>query len=169
MSKNKAIEYIKRAKEQLSDDLLTVRFCQMARNNLDKALKELEDNMEQSKEQPSFKPFDKVLVRNSGFHKWRPAIFVQTRIGEYQRYYQRNKEKLLEKSKSWRQNHPEKVKEYQRRYYQKKRAAEKKEKKIMLNPDIDKAKSLFRDPSKTVHLQWLLEHNRNKSKQYESR
>ena len=173
MSKNKAIEYIKRAKEQLSDELLTVRFCQMARNNLEKALEELEDNMEQtnkqttpcfelgnlyvfheededgeltiigkliaknesqdtltfgnqyeietenfvinqafdlrisvnkdlreatedeaslfqeaytlwkkSKEQPSFKPFDKVLVRNSGFHKRRPAIFVQTRIGE---------------------------------------------------------------------------------------
>ena len=37
---------------------------------------------QKSKEQPSFKPFDKVLVRNSGFHKWRPAIFVQTRIGE---------------------------------------------------------------------------------------
>lgn len=35
-----------------------------------------------NKEQPSFKTFDKVLVRNSGFHKWRPAIFVQTRIGE---------------------------------------------------------------------------------------
>lgn len=35
-----------------------------------------------SKEQPSFKPFDKVLVRNNGFRKWRPAIFVQTRIGE---------------------------------------------------------------------------------------
>lgn len=35
-----------------------------------------------SKEQPSFKPFDKVLVRNRGVHKWRPAIFVQTRIGE---------------------------------------------------------------------------------------
>lgn len=35
-----------------------------------------------SQEQPSFKPFDKVLVRNNGFHKWRPAIFVQTRIGE---------------------------------------------------------------------------------------
>lgn len=91
-------------------------------------------------------------------------------IGYYQRYcqryYQRNKEKLLEKSKSWRQNHPEKVKEYRRRYYQKKRAATKKEKKTMLNPDIDKAKSLFRDPSKAVHLQWLLEHN--KIKQYES-
>ena len=173
MNKNKAIEYIKRAKEQLSDDLLTVRFCQMARNNLEKALKELEDNLEQnnkqtmpdfelgnlyvfneededgeltiigkligknesedtltfgnqyeietekfvtdqafdlrisvheelreatdeeailfqnaftlwkkSKEQPSFKPFDKVMVRNSYAHKWRPAIFVQTRIGE---------------------------------------------------------------------------------------
>lgn len=35
-----------------------------------------------SKEQPSFKPFDKVMVRNSYAHKWRPAIFVQTRIGE---------------------------------------------------------------------------------------
>lgn len=89
--------------------------------------------------------------------------------GYYQRYYQRNKEKLLENSKRWFKNHPEKVKEYQRRYYQKKIAAAKKEKKIMLNPDIDKAKSLFRDPSKIVHLQWLLEHNRNKSKQYESR
>lgn len=173
MSKEKAIQYIKRAKEQLSDDLLTVRFCQMARNNLEKALKELEDNMEQnnkqtmpdfelgnlyvfneededgeltiigkliaknesqdtltfgnqyeietenfvtdqafdlrisvheelreategepttfqeaftlwkkSKNQPSFKIFDKVLVRNSDEHKWRPAIFARTRIGE---------------------------------------------------------------------------------------
>lgn len=33
-------------------------------------------------ERLSFKPFDKVLVRNRGVHKWRPAIFVQTRIGE---------------------------------------------------------------------------------------
>lgn len=43
MSKEKAIEYINRAKKQLSDDLLSVRFCQMACNNLDKALKELKD------------------------------------------------------------------------------------------------------------------------------
>ncbi len=43
MSKEKAIEYITKAKRQLSDDLLSVRFCQMARNNLDRALKELED------------------------------------------------------------------------------------------------------------------------------
>ncbi len=82
MNKEKAIEYIKRAKEQLSDELLTVRFCQMARNNLDKALKELEDNMEQNKERLSFRTFDKVLVRNLDELKWRPAIFVQTRIGE---------------------------------------------------------------------------------------
>ena len=51
MSKNKAIEYIKRAKEQLSYDLLTIRLCEMARNNLQKALKELEDNMEQNNKQ----------------------------------------------------------------------------------------------------------------------
>lgn len=43
MSKEKAIEYISKAKEKLSNDLLTVRFCKMARNNLDRALKELED------------------------------------------------------------------------------------------------------------------------------
>lgn len=43
MSKLKAIEYITKAKEQLSDDLLSVRFCQMARNNLYRALKELEE------------------------------------------------------------------------------------------------------------------------------
>lgn len=84
MNKNKAIEYIKRAKEQLSGDLLTVRFCEMARNNLEKALKELEDNMEQkNKERLSFRTFDKVLVRNQDEHKWRPAIFVQTRIGAF--------------------------------------------------------------------------------------
>lgn len=35
-----------------------------------------------AKEQPDFKPFDKVLVRSLDEHKWRPAIFVQTRIGD---------------------------------------------------------------------------------------
>lgn len=39
-----------------------------------------------SKEHPSFKTFDKVLVRNQDEHKWRPAIFVQTRIGDYSPY-----------------------------------------------------------------------------------
>ena len=58
----------------------------MARNNLDKALKELEDNMEQNKERLSFRTFDKVLVRNLDELKWRPAIFVQTRIGDYSPY-----------------------------------------------------------------------------------
>lgn len=37
---------------------------------------------EKSKNQPSFKIFDKVLVRNSDEHKWRPAIFARTRKGE---------------------------------------------------------------------------------------
>ena len=43
MSKEKAIAYINQAKEQISGDLLTVRFCQMACDNLDKALKELKE------------------------------------------------------------------------------------------------------------------------------
>ena len=37
---------------------------------------------EKSKEQPCFKPFDKVLVRSRKKSKWRPAIFARTRIGE---------------------------------------------------------------------------------------
>ena len=65
-------------------------------------------------------------------------------------YYLKHRDKMLAYSRKYIKDHPEKV-------------------KVMLNPDIDKAKSLFRDPSKAVHLQWLLEHNRNKSKQYESR
>lgn len=43
MSKEKAIKLIRLAKEKLSFDLISVRFVQMAQNNLDKALKELED------------------------------------------------------------------------------------------------------------------------------
>lgn len=44
---------------------------------------ELFENWENgAKEQPDFKPFDKVLVRNLDEHKWKPAIFVQTRIGD---------------------------------------------------------------------------------------
>lgn len=39
-----------------------------------------------SKEHPSFKTFDKVLVRNLDELKWRPAIFVQTRIGDHSPY-----------------------------------------------------------------------------------
>lgn len=39
-----------------------------------------------NKERLSFKPFDKVLVRNLDEQKWRPAIFVQTRIGDHSPY-----------------------------------------------------------------------------------
>lgn len=77
-------------------------------------------------------------------------------------YYQRHKERLLESSKQWHQAHPEKVKEYQRRYYQKKTAAKREKKKP--NPDIDKAKSLFRDPAMAEHLQWLFNHAASKNK-----
>lgn len=230
MNKEKAIEYIKRAKEQLSYDLLTIRLCEMARNNLQKALKELEDNMEQnnkqtmpdfelgnlyvfneededgeltiigkliaknesqdtltfgnqyeietenfvtdqafdlristnkelreatdeeailfqnaftlwkkSKEHPSFKTFDKVLVRNLDEHKWRPAIFVQTRISDspyrynalllisiimesekaksdyiarQREYYLKHRDKMLAYSRKYIKDHPEKQKLY---------------------------------------------------------
>lgn len=34
---------------------------------------------EEAREQPAFKPFDKVLVRNRGDQKWMPAFFVRDR------------------------------------------------------------------------------------------
>lgn len=62
MSKLKAIEYITKAKEQLSDDLLSVRFCQMARNNLNRALKELEEFKHREININVFKEFEKMKV-----------------------------------------------------------------------------------------------------------
>ena len=43
-----------------------------------------EHDSKRQKEQVSntIKTFDKVLVRNSDEHKWRPAIFARTRIGD---------------------------------------------------------------------------------------
>ena len=43
MSKEKAIDFIKRAKGQLSKGFISYRFVKMAINNINKALKELED------------------------------------------------------------------------------------------------------------------------------
>ena len=42
MSKEKAIDFIKRAQGQLSKDFISYRFVKMALNNINKALKELE-------------------------------------------------------------------------------------------------------------------------------
>ena len=43
MSKEKAIDFMKRAKGQLSKGFISYRFVKMALNNINKALKELED------------------------------------------------------------------------------------------------------------------------------
>lgn len=90
-------------------------------------------------------------------------------LGYYQQYYQRNKKKLTEYAQKWRDAHPDKVKEYQRRYRDKVKALGLSVKKEVprSQPDIDKAKALFRDPSKAAHLQWLVEHSKNKINQYE--
>ena len=43
MNKEKAIDFIKRVKGQLSNGFISYRFVKMALNNINKALKELED------------------------------------------------------------------------------------------------------------------------------
>lgn len=119
----------------------------------------------------------KILERSRRYRNEHPEKWIQYRInakekriqglGYYQRYYQRNKNKIYENAKRWRDAHPERLKVYQRRYRQKMKALKLQSKKPQ--PNIDKMKALFRDPSKAAHLQWILEHNRNKIKQYESR
>ena len=68
---------------------------------------------------------------------------------------------MLEYSRKYKAAHPEKQKEYLRRYRSKKKA--KKEQKSI--PDISKAKALFRDPAKAEHLQWLVNHALAKQKE----
>ena len=55
-----------------------------------------EKKEKEAKEQPAFKPFDKVLVRNGKIFKWQPAFFVRDR-GELSNY--RYKVLLIEKGK----------------------------------------------------------------------
>ena len=116
---------------------------------------------------------EKILERTRRYCKEHPEKWVLYRknanekrssgLGYYQRYYQRNKKKLTDYAKRWREAHPDKIKEYQRRHREKMKALglplRKKEQKKQ-QPDIDKMKALFRDPSKAAHLQWLLEHRK---------
>lgn len=44
-------------------------------------------NGKEAKEQPDFKPFDKVLVRNGGKCKWLPAFFVRDRGEKFDNRY----------------------------------------------------------------------------------
>ena len=118
---------------------------------------------------------EKMLERSRQYRKEHPEKWVQYRrnakekrsmgLDYYQRYYQRNKEKLAEYAQRWKEAHPEKIKEYQRRYREKKKALGMDRSKEVQKPqpNIDKVKALFRDPSKAAHLQWLVEHRKNAS------
>ena len=115
-----------------------------------------------NKEQTSFKIFDKVLVRNSDEHKWRPAIFARTRIGESPYKYNalllctghvgdfiqcipyKGNEKLAFTTAPF-------LGKQKCGFYITSVIMDKER-------EEDKAKALFRDPSKADHLQWLLEH-----------
>ena len=119
---------------------------------------------------------DKILAQSRKFIQDHPekvkeyhenaARKRENGTGYYQRYYALNKDKLLQYARSWRKRNPEKVKEYQQRY-NRKMAAERKERRERISqnqsqPNIDKAKSLFRNPAQAEHLQWLLNHAASK-------
>ena len=119
---------------------------------------------------------DKILAQSRKFIQDHPekvkeyhenaARKRENGTGYYQRYYALNKDKLLEYAKNWRKRNPEKVKEYQQRY-NRKMAAERKERRerIKPEPNIDKAKFLFRNPAQAEHLQWLLNHAASKKQE----
>lgn len=122
---------------------------------------------------------DKILAQSRKFIQDHPekikeyhknaARKRENGTGYYQRYYALNKDKLLEYAKNWRKRNPEKVKEYQQRY-NRKMAAERKERRerksqSQSQPNIAKAKSLFRNPAQAEHLQWLLNHAASKKQE----
>lgn len=122
---------------------------------------------------------DKILAQSRKYIKDHPekvkeyhenaARKRENGIRYYQRYYALNKDKLLEYAKNWRKRNPEKVKEYQQRY-NRKMAAERKERRERKSqnqsqPNIAKAKSLFRNPAQAEHLQWLLNHAASKKQE----
>lgn len=114
-----------------------------------------------------------ILARNRAYRKAHPekqkqyrenaALKRHTGLGYYQRYYQENKDRMGEYAKQWRKRNPDKVKQYQRTYNEK-RAEERRRQKLWASTDVSKAKSLFRDPTKAAHLQWLVDHAKEKEK-----
>ncbi len=114
---------------------------------------------------------ERILARSKAYRKAHPeklkqyrqnaALKRETGLGYYQRYYLENKERLLEYAKQWRKRNPDKVKQYQHTYNMK-RAEERRRKKQWGNTNVSKAKSLFRDPKKAAHLQWLIDHAKQK-------
>lgn len=116
---------------------------------------------------------EKMLEQSRRYRKEHPEKWAQYRknhnekkvdgMNYQQRYYQRNKEKITEYAKRWKESHPEKIKEYQRRYRERMKALgiPGKKKAQDPQPNIDKAKALFRDPAMAAHLQWIIEHRKN--------
>lgn len=74
-------------------------------------------------------------------------------------YYLEHREKMLQSAKEWRERNRERVREINRRAYRRRKEQKKLVKQqIRVNDiNVDKAKSLFKDPAMAAHLQWLVD------------
>ena len=134
-----------------------------------------EEKIEQSRRYFKEHPEKVAMYRKNATEKRKLGL------GYYQRYYQEHKEQLSEYAREYRKKHPEKIALYQHRRWLKIKAekeaarAEKEmrkqngsdapsvdvEKPVAKNINVNKVKSMFRDPAAKAHLQWILEHNGN--------
>lgn len=84
-------------------------------------------------------------------------------------YYHANKEKAQEKTRRWRENHPEWEKEYRRKRAEKRRAQLIAEGKLKPKPpkmplSVNNILAYFKTPESRASVLWLLQHKK-KSKQ----
>lgn len=79
----------------------------------------------------------------------------------YRNYYIKNKDKILERGKKWRDEHVEYLRNYQREYAKKKKKKETSEK-----PSADKIARIFKNRVTAEHYKWLMQ-NRGYNKESE--
>lgn len=78
-------------------------------------------------------------------------------------YYVNNRDRLLEYAKNWRRANQGKVKEYNRKHGLQ-RAASQRANAYKGDPNVGKAKALFKNPAAAAHLQWLVDNQRRKQR-----
>ena len=67
-------------------------------------------------------------IVNNGGNEANHKPREKSNLKPHQRYYQKNRDKCKERSAKWKQEHPDKVKEYNRRARERQKAAREKEK-----------------------------------------
>lgn len=138
--------------KQMTDEELRERRSQRQRQYYQEHKQEiLERNKRYLKEHPE---------KARKYQERRKTVLKEKISRRQHLYYVNNRDRLLEYSKNWRRANQGKVKEYNRKHGLQRAASQKAN--AYKNPNLGKAKALFKDPVAAAHLQWLVDHQRQK-------